>query len=388
MISHILKPTFTRSTQTLANTFKRWITYDLTSDTATQPTDAMFEAMKSATKADDVFGVDETTNELQQRVAILLGHEAGLFCASGSMTNQLGLRVSLHQPPHSVLADARSHINLYECGGLAYHSQASLTAVQPQGMHLAVKDIEQHAIRDDLCGAITKVVAVENTLNGTVMPLDQLEAIREYTLRHGYKLHMDGARLWDASIASGLPLAAYGRLCDTVSICLSKGLGAPIGSVLVGDHATIKRARHLRKLMGGGWRQAGGLASAALYCMEHVLPMFGDTHRRTQKLWEGLKGLGMGALLPVETNMIFIDTRGIVSMRAWAGYLKEQGGILVDDSDDRVARLVLHYQITDQVVDRMLGLTRQFVRQYGTTPTVDDNKTIDVKDAYPSAKPQ
>lgn len=302
------------------------------------------------------------------------------------MTNQLGLRVSLHQPPHSVLVDSRSHVNLYECGGLAYHSQASVTAVEPSGSHLSVSDIQRHAIHDELCGAVTSVVAVENTLNGTVMPLDQLEAVREHTLTQGYKLHMDGARLWDASAASGVSLATYGQLCDTVSICLSKGLGAPIGSILVSDALTIRRARHLRKLMGGGWRQSGGLAKAAMYCLDNVLPGFSDTHRRTQRLWKGLEALGMGALLPVETNMIFVDTQGKVSLRAWAAHLKEHAGVVMDDSDDRIARLVLHYQIPDHVVDRILELTQVFAQKHGTIP--GDDQAPDIKNAYPSVKPQ
>ncbi|ORX56762.1 hypothetical protein DM01DRAFT_1303053 [Hesseltinella vesiculosa] len=360
--------------------------YDISSDTATKPTDAMFDVMKQASKEDDVFGMDSTTNSLESHVAKMLGHESALFCASGSMTNQLGLRVSLKQPPHSVLADARSHINLYECGGLAYHSQAPLTAVMPRGAHLTVHDIERHVIKDDLCGAMTKVIAVENTLNGTIMDVNELQSISKYAKEHGYLLHMDGARLWEASAAKNIPLSAYGSLCDTVSVCVSKGVGAPIGSLLVSDNETIRKARHLRKLMGGGWRQSGGLAAVADYCLENVLPTMKDTQKRTQRLWEGLEELGMKALLPVETNMIFIDTRGIIPMKLWANHLLEYGNIKIDASDDRASRIVLHYQITDNVVDLMLDITRKLIHDAGTKP--DDGPTpVDASHIYPSASP-
>ncbi|CAO3594545.1 unnamed protein product [Absidia cylindrospora] len=257
------------------------------------------------------------------------------------------------------------------------------------GQHLSVADIEQGAIQDDLCGALTRVVSVENTLNGTIMPLSQLEAVREHSLVQGYKLHMDGARIWEASAATSVPLAAYGGLCDTVSVCLSKGLGAPIGSVLVSDKTTIRRARHLRKLMGGGWRQSGGLAAAGLYCLDHVLPTMRDTQIRTQRLWQGLQRLGMTTVLPVETNMIFIDTRGIISLRAWAQHLLDHANVRIDSSDDHVARLVMHYQVPDSVVDRILDLTQQFVKLHGKSPMkqVSGSSPAEnqgVKLAYPS----
>ncbi|CAO3651618.1 unnamed protein product [Cunninghamella blakesleeana] len=363
----------------------RWFTYDITSDTATKPTDDMFDLMKSASKADDVFGMDTSTNNLENHVAQLFGHESSLFCASGSMTNQLGLRLHLKQPPHSVLVDVRSHVNLYECGGLAYHSQASMTAVQPSnGTFLSVQDIQKHAIQDDLCGAITKVVSIENTLNGTIMPLQEMKEISDYCKKMGYKLHMDGARIWEASEATGHSLKEYGQLCDTISVCVSKGIGAPIGSLIVSNHQDIIKARHLRKLMGGGWRQSGGLAIAAHYCLDQVIPQLKTVHQRTQRLWEGLKKLGMTTALPVETNMIFIDTCGIISLKRWSQVLLKEANILIDSSDDRVARIVLHYQIPDSMVDQMLYVTEKLIKEEGKEP-VSDNTTSDISNAYPSA---
>lgn len=356
--------------------------------------------------------MDASTNKLESHVAQLFGHESSLFCASGSMTNQLGLRLHLKQPPHSVLVDVRSHVNLYECGGLAYHSQASMTPVQPIGPFLSVKDIEKHSIRDDLCGALTKVISIENTLNGNIMPLDQIKEISEYCKKMGYKLHLDGARIWEASEATGHSLKEYGQLCDTISVCVSKGIGAPIGSLIVSNNENIIRARHLRKLMGGGWRQSvslnkfiklidgikqfiylilniykqGGLAIAAHHCLDQVIPQLKTVHQRTQRLWEGLKKLGMNTALPVETNMIFIDTCGIISLKRWAQVLLKDANILIDSSDDRVARIVLHYQIPDSAVDQMLFVTEKLIKEEGKEPVSDT--TSDISNAYPSAPKQ
>ncbi|CAO3651705.1 unnamed protein product [Cunninghamella echinulata] len=261
-----------------------------------------------------------------------------------------------------------------------------MTAIQPKGQFLSVKDIEQHAIRDTLCGALTKVVSIENTLNGTIMPLDQIKEISDYCKQQGYKLHMDGARIWEASEATGHSLKEYGELCDTISVCVSKGIGAPIGSLIVSDHENIQRARHLRKLMGAGWRQSGGLAIVAHYCLDQVIPQLKTTHQRTQRLWEGLRKLGMNSVLPVETNMIFIDTCGIISLKSWAQRLLDEASIIIDSSDDRVARIVLHYQIPDSVVDQMLYVTEKLIKEEGREPIA--STTSDISNAYPSAPKQ
>ncbi|KAF1807535.1 pyridoxal phosphate-dependent transferase [Mucor lusitanicus] len=362
--------------------------YDITSDTATEPTDDMFELMKSASKGDDVFGEDSSVNALEAHVAKLLGQESALFCVSGCMTNQLGLRVLLTQPPHSVLLDARSHIFNYECGGLAYHSQASASPVVPQnGHHLTVQDISSNLITDTLCSPVTKVVALENTLNGSIMPLDEIKRIREFTLSRGLKLHLDGARLWNASEETGIPLHEYGQYFDTISVCLSKGVGAPIGSILAGSRQDIIRARHLRKLMGGGWRQAGLLAAAAHHCIDTVVPTMKQTHQLTRRLAAGLQDLGMELTYPCETNMIFLNTAPTgITVDALAAALK-QHNIIMSKDPGYEARIVLHYQIPEHVVDVFVNVASELVEKRKLDPTPIENVKA-TGSVYPSSSTQ
>ncbi|EIE85050.1 hypothetical protein G6F46_010410 [Rhizopus delemar] len=362
---------------------------DLTSDTATQPTDDMFDIMKLASRSDDVFAEDKSTNQLESYVAKLLGHEAALFCVSGSMTNQLGLRVLLTQPPHSVLCDARSHIYNYECGGIAYHSQASALPVLPSNRHhLTVKDIANNLMTDPICSPLTKVVSLENTLNGTIMPLDEIERVRQFCKRNELKMHLDGARLWNASQATGIPLKEYGRHFDTVSICLSKGVGAPIGSILVGSAEHIGRARHIRKLMGGGWRQSGSLAAAAHHCIQTVVPTMSTTHRLTRQLAYALQSMGIQLTLPCETNMIFIDTSQVgFTIDTLAKELAKENILIASDSGHQT-RLVLHYQIPKTSIDTFIQITSKLVEQhqYLNFNRNDISTTVDSKVAYPSKK--
>ncbi|KAI8980860.1 pyridoxal phosphate-dependent transferase [Pilobolus umbonatus] len=329
--------------------------FDLTSDTATQPTDDMFDIMKKASRHDDVFEMDGSVKNLENEVAELLGHESALFCASGCMTNQIGLRLLLIQPPHSVMVDARAHVYNYECGGIAYHSQASISPVVPRnGHHLTVEDVSINMISDTLCSAVTKVISLENTLNGTIMPIDEIRRIREFTQEKGLKLHMDGARLWNASQATGISLKEYGQYFDTLSLCVSKGVGAPIGSLLVSNRENIKLARHLRKLMGGGWRQAGSLAAAAQHCIENVVPTMPETHRITKKLADAFINMGMRLSVPCETNMVFLDTATTgVSIHSLAESLLKEN-ILINNEPGNETRLVLHYQITEEAVDTII----------------------------------
>jgi threonine aldolase len=214
---------------------RRLLTIDLRSDTVTRPTEAMLRAAASCPVGDDVYGEDPTVNALEQRIAQMTGHEAAVFCASGTMTNQLGLRSHLTQPPHSVLCDARAHIHLYECGGIAFHSQAATVTVRPSnGRYLTAEEIEASIVDEDQHHAPTRVIALENTLNGMIFPLEEIKRIRQLAQAKRIALHLDGARLWNAAVATGTSLRQYGQLFDSMSLCLSKGMGCPIGSVLVG----------------------------------------------------------------------------------------------------------------------------------------------------------
>ncbi|KAG2226777.1 hypothetical protein INT45_005742 [Circinella minor] len=338
--------------------------YDLTSDTATEVTDDMFDIMRSASRKDDVFGNDPSVNELE---------------------HHLGLRSLLTQPPHSVLCDAQSHINLYECGGLAYHSQASVTAVaSTNGVYLTAEDVDTNRVLEDVHNASTKVIALENTLNGTIMPMKEMQNIHSLARKNNIKLHLDGARIWNASQATGISLEEYGQLFDTVSVCVSKGIGAPIGSLLVGSNDLVKKARHLRKLMGGGWRQAGLLAKIAQHCIGTVVPTMPETHRLTKKLASGLEQLGIRILLPVDTNMVFIETTPM-DMKELANALKERN-ILISSDDSSVTRLVLHHQIDENAVDKIVQVASDLINTKGYIFSRSSSKTsnVDVSKAYPS----
>ncbi|KAF9116161.1 N-alpha-acetyltransferase 16, NatA auxiliary subunit [Mortierella sp. AM989] len=336
---------------------------DFRSDTATAPTPEMFAAMMKSSLGDDVYNEDDSVKKLESHVAKLTGHEAALFCSSGTMTNQLAHRVHLCSPPQSAMVDIRSHVFNYEAGGISFHSQAAVYPIMPSnGKYLTVDDISSRIVQDiDVHFAPTRVVSLENTLNGTVMPLEEIAKIRELTKEHGIKLHLDGARLWHASIATGFSMKEYCSYFDTISLCLSKGIGAPIGSILVGSEATIKKARHFRLLFGGGWRQAGILAEAALWGIETNWPTMKDTHRRAKTLESAFVQVGCNITSPVDTNMVWVDTSD-------AGFTVDvlmeelaKKGIKISGSGC-AARVVLHYQITDEAVERFIQVLLKVAR--------------------------
>ncbi|KAF9297049.1 Threonine aldolase [Mortierella antarctica] len=333
---------------------------DFRSDTATAPTPEMFEAMMKSSLGDDVYYEDDSVKALEKYVATLCGHQAALYCSSGTMTNQLAHRVHLCNPPQSAMVDIRSHVFNYEAGGISFHSQAAVVPIMPaNGHHLTVEDLEPRLVQDvDVHYAPTRVVSLENTLNGTIMPLEEIVRIRAFTNEHNVKLHLDGARLWHASIATGISMKEYCSHFDSISLCLSKGIGAPIGSILVGSEQVIKKARHFRLLFGGGWRQAGFLAEAALWCIKTNWPSMERTHRQAKWLEQALEHVGCIITNPVDTNMIWIDTSD-------TGFIVEElmeelshEGIKITGSGT-AARLVLHYQISDQVIETFIGVLRK-----------------------------
>ncbi|KAF9966609.1 Threonine aldolase [Mortierella alpina] len=333
---------------------------DFRSDTSTAPTPEMFVAMMKSSLGDDVYDEDDSVKKLENYVATLCGHEAALFCSSGTMTNQLAHRVHLNNPPQSAIVDIRSHVFNYEAGGISFHSQAAVYPITPEnGRYLTVDDIASRLVLDvDVHYAPTRVVSLENTLNGTIMPIDEIERIRALTQEHNIKLHLDGARLWHASIATGISLKEYCSHFDTISLCLSKGIGAPIGSILVGNKVSIKKARHFRLLFGGGWRQAGILAEAALWGINTNWPTMADTHRRAKWLERVFLQVGCQITHPVDTNMVWVDTTE-------AGFTVDD--LIVELAKENIkisgsgfaARIVLHYQITDEAVERFIEVLRK-----------------------------
>ncbi|KAG0362246.1 pyridoxal phosphate-dependent transferase [Gamsiella multidivaricata] len=330
---------------------------DFRSDTATAPTPDMFAAMMKSSLGDDVYNEDDSVKALERYVATLCGHEAALYCSSGTMTNQLAHRVHLSNPPQSAIVDIRSHVFNYEAGGISFHSQAAVYPIMPaNGQYLTVEDIAPRLVFDvDVHYAPTRVISLENTLNGTIMPIEEIVRIRELTLEHGIKLHLDGARLWHASIATGISMREYCSHFDTISLCLSKGVGAPIGSILVGKEDTIKKARHFRLLFGGGWRQAGFLAEAALFCIKTNWPTMENTHRQARWLERAFRQVGCRITNPVDTNMVWVDTTdaGFGVDVLMAELAKED--IKISGSGFN-ARVVLHYQISDEVIGKFIDV--------------------------------
>ncbi len=337
---------------------------DLRSDTVTRPTEGMRAAMAAAPVGDDVYGEDPSVLELERATAELMGHEAGLYCATGSLTNLLGVRM-LVEPGQEVLCDVGAHIARAEMGAhAAVHGLTMRTWPSEHGR----LDVER--VREILSPAAgpylvsTAAVAVENTHNfggGTVQPLEQLQATSDLCRDHGIGFHLDGARLWNAHVATGVPLAAYGRLFDTVSLCFSKGLGAPVGSVLVSTAANIARARVQRKRLGGGWRQAGMLAAGARYALEHHLTRLAEDHVAARRLAAEVAASAPTAvdLDRLETNIVVLHT-GSSPAAAVAAAAAEQG-VLVAALGPFMIRAVTHLDVSGddcaeagQVLGRLL----------------------------------
>jgi threonine aldolase len=322
---------------------------DLRSDTVTKPTEAMLQTMLAAPVGDDVYGEDPTVNELEERVARLLGHEAGLFCVSGSMCNILGVRL-LVEPGQEVVCDIQAHIARAEMG--AHGAVQGVTMRTFPSTRGKVELAEVAKIISPSAGPYlvsTAAVAVENTHNfggGTVQPLEELRAVGELCREHGIGYHLDGARLWNAHVATGVSLEAYGGLFDTVNVCFSKGLGAPVGSVLVSTAENIARARIMRKRLGGGWRQAGLLAAACLYALDHHVQRLADDHAAARVFAKAVASQVPNAVDPatVETNVVVIDTGTIPAAPIAAGAAER--GVRVAALGPFMIRAVTHLDVT------------------------------------------
>lgn len=281
------------------------------SDTFTVPTSSMVQqAFDCATFGDSVYKEDESTLKLESHVAQLTGKEAALFCVSGTLSNQIGLRANLYQPPYSILCDYRAHVFLHEAGGLATLSQAMVHPVVPKnGLYLTVEDIAKSFTPDvgDIHGAPTKVISLENTLHGIIMPLEEIKRICEFARTNNIKLHLDGARLWNASAETGVSMVEYCSHFDSVSLCLSKSLGAPMGLVLVGDQSFIDKANHFKKQNGGGIRQAGIITAMAMVAIQENYDKLKRSHEYAKDVAKVCEENGIILEWPVQTNFVFID---------------------------------------------------------------------------------
>lgn len=282
------------------------------SDTFTVPTQSMILALSTATFGDSVYKEDEVTLLLEEKMRVLTGKPGALFCASGTLSNQIGLRANLVQPPYSILCDYRAHVFLHEAGGLASLSQAMIHPVKPANEdYLTLEDIIENYTPDDgdIHAAPTKVISLENTLHGIIMPIEEIARISQFCKEEGLKLHCDGARLWNASAATGVSIKEYCSYFDSVSLCLSKSLGAPMGSILVGEEKYIEKANHFKKQNGGGIRQAGIVTSMAIVAIEENFSKLCQSHEFAKDVGSFCTKNGIALEHPVDTNFVFIDTK-------------------------------------------------------------------------------
>ncbi|HBX54815.1 low-specificity L-threonine aldolase [Pseudomonas sp. UBA2684] len=329
---------------------------DLRSDTVTQPTPGMREAMWAAELGDDVYGEDPTVNRLETYLAERLGFAAALFVPTGTMSNLLALMAHCERGDEYIVGQ-QAHTYKYEGGGAAV-----LGSIQPQPIDgeadgsLDLTRVEAAIKPDDFHFARTRLLALENTMQGKVLPLDYLAAARELTTRRGLALHLDGARLFNAAVKLGVDARQITQHFDSVSVCLSKGLGAPIGSVLCGSAALIAKARRLRKMLGGGMRQAGGLAAAGLYALERQVERLADDHRHAELLADGLRELGF-AIEPVQSNMVYAQVGEQAA--ALKAFCAERGIKLT--AAPRL-RMVTHLDVSGAAIGRVIEAFAAFRR--------------------------
>jgi threonine aldolase len=330
---------------------------DFRSDTVTRPSPGMREAMARAEVGDDVFREDPTVRELEERIAALFGREAALFVPSGTMANLIGMALHCGRGDEVIL-ERRTHSFAYEVGGGAALLGVLFNVLDsPDG--IPSPEQVRGAIRPrDVHEPVSRLVVLENTVNlagGRVVPLERVLAFRQLTREHGMGLHMDGARIWNAAAASGAALSDYGCGVDTLSCCLSKGLGCPVGSLVIGDRADIERARWYRKMLGGGMRQAGVLAACGLYALEHNLPRIGEDHEKAKRLAQGLRHVldGRHRVQEPETNMVMVhtDCQATTQETILAWY---ELGILALPLSDTMIRLVTHLDIPPGGVEEAL----------------------------------
>lgn len=326
---------------------------DLRSDTLTLPTPAMRAAMASAEVGDDVFGEDPTINRLEATVAERLGKEAALYVPSGTMANQIAIRC-LTEPGDEVLLEAGAHPFHYEAGGPAVISGVTLRLITGEKGVLDPEVVRRAVRAPNVHHAPARLLSVENTANrggGTVIPVARCAALAAVARSAGLSLHLDGARLWNAAVATGDTPAAFAEHFDLISVCFSKGLGAPVGSAVVGPKAVIQKARRVRKMLGGGMRQAGIVAAAALYALDHHFERLSEDHQRAQDLWEGLTTAGYRADRP-ETNMLYVD---VPDAPAFAERAAAAGVFCIALSFEQV-RLVTHLGVNDAGVAKAIAV--------------------------------
>jgi threonine aldolase len=340
---------------------------DLRSDTVTRPTPAMRKAMAEAEVGDDVFGEDPTVNALQEKVAHLLGKEASLFVPSGTMANQLSIK-SHTQPGDEVIIELSSHPYNFEGGAGAALSGIQFQCLKGVRGILDASQIEEAIRPDDHHFPVTRLVCLENTHNrggGSIYPIEKISEIYRLAKSKGLLLHLDGARLWNASVATGIKSEEYAQWADSVSVCLSKGLGAPIGSLVAGSKSFIDRVHRFRKMFGGGMRQAGIIAAAGIYALDHHIERLKDDHQNARRLAVGLKEFKGVSIDPkhVETNIVIFDVSNTGMTGAQVGEAMKKEGVLIHAFSRTQIRLVTHLDITSEDIETALKAFEKILRR-------------------------
>jgi threonine aldolase len=337
---------------------------DLRSDTITKPTPEMLRYMMEANVGDDVFGEDPSVNVLEEKLATLFGMEAALFCASGTMSNQIGIKLHV-QPGNEVICEAEAHVYYYEAGGIAMNSGAQVKTLKGVQGKLTALQIEEAINPNDIHKSDTKLVCLENTCNrggGSYYTIQEIKAIQEVCTMHNLALHLDGARLWNAAITTNTPLHEYGKLFHTISVCFNKGLGCPVGSALLGSKLAIEKARKIRKAWGGGWRQAGYLAAAVLYALENNYQRLQTDHEHAAILANTLQQcLWVTHVEPVYTNIILFDVAEHVSNAQHVVDKLAAQGIICFATGAKRIRFVTHLHITKQDIKEACNILKSFM---------------------------
>ncbi len=322
----------------------------------------MLQAMFAAEVGDDVFGEDPTINRLEALSADIFGTEAALFCPSGTMTNQIAIKCHT-QPGQEVICDKLSHVYIYEGGGIAFNSGCQVKAIEGARGRLNASQVREAINPDDIHKAPTSLVSLENTANrggGSCYEIADLEEIKDVCRENNLKLHLDGARLFNALIATNQTTETYGKLFDSISICLSKGLGTPVGSLLLGREAFIHQARRVRKVLGGGMRQAGYLAAAGIYALENNIARLQDDHNHAKLIAEALvKKSFVGKILPVETNILIFELVDRYSAGEFAAELDKFGVKVIPISAKQV-RMVTHLDVSPEMVANLISVIKSF----------------------------
>jgi threonine aldolase len=337
------------------------MTIDLRSDTFTKPTPAMLEHMFNAQVGDDVFGEDPSVNELEKLCTSIFGMEAALYCPTGTMTNQIAIKCHT-QPGDEIICEKLSHVYIYEGGGIAFNSGCQVKTIEGIRGMIVDTDILNNINPDDVHKAKTSLVCLENTTNrggGGCYDFEEIVKIKAICAEHNLKLHLDGARLFNAMVAKKENPLQYGEVFDSISICLSKGLGTPIGSVLLGNVKFIAKARRIRKVLGGGMRQAGYMAAAGVYALHNNVHRLKEDHANAKIIAEELLQKDfIGKMMPVETNIVIFEVLGDGAAKSFCEHMKRYDILCLPISTTQV-RMVTHLDITNEMVEKLIQTIKE-----------------------------